>query len=78
MNNVFANPPTGMRAKLPHAAIATAIASLFAAIPAHAADAPNAKAAPAAFDVDVYRILVRYLAKNRTIDWHHLREPCAS
>jgi DNA polymerase-3 subunit epsilon len=29
--------------------------------------------APAAFDVDVYRILVRYLAKNPHVDWHDLR-----
>ena len=50
MNNVSTKTPLGMRAKLPHAAIATAIASLFAAIPAHAADAPDAKAAPAACD----------------------------
>jgi DNA polymerase-3 subunit epsilon len=31
------------------------------------------KAAPAAFDADVYRILVRYLAKNPKITWHDLR-----
>jgi DNA polymerase-3 subunit epsilon len=33
----------------------------------------TAAEAPAAFDVDVYRILVRYLAKNPHVDWHDLR-----
>jgi DNA polymerase-3 subunit epsilon len=32
-------------------------------------------AAHAAFDADVYRILVRYLAKNPKIIWHDLRSP---
>jgi DNA polymerase III subunit epsilon len=33
------------------------------------------KAPRTAFDPDVYRILVRYLAKNPKIDWHDLRVP---
>ena len=36
----------------------------------------TATEAPAAFDVDVYRILVRYLAKNPKADWHDLRDAC--
>jgi len=32
---------------------------------------------PAVFDVDVYRILARYLAKNPTPKWHDLREKAA-
>jgi hypothetical protein len=28
----------------------------------------------AGFDVDVYRILVRFLAKNPKIEWHDLRD----
>jgi DNA polymerase-3 subunit epsilon len=36
-------------------------------------DELRAKTADAAFDADVYRILVRYLAKNPRIDWHDLR-----
>jgi DNA polymerase-3 subunit epsilon len=31
----------------------------------------------AAFDVDVYRIVVRYLAKNPKIEWHDLRDPAS-
>jgi len=38
-------------------------------------DELRTKLAHAAFDVDVYRILVRYLAKNPRIDWHDLRGP---
>jgi len=34
----------------------------------------QAKDAHAAFDVDVYRIVVRYLAKNPKIEWHDLRD----
>jgi DNA polymerase-3 subunit epsilon len=36
-------------------------------------DELRTKAAHAAFDADVYRILVRYLAKNPKIAWHDLR-----
>ena len=36
-------------------------------------DELRTKTAQAAFDADVYRILVRYLAKNQRIDWHDLR-----
>lgn len=36
------------------------------------------KQAHAAFDVDVYRILVRYLKKTARIDWHPLENRCAS
>ena len=36
------------------------------------------QAALAAFDADVYRILVRYLAKNPRIDWHDLRVSTAA
>jgi DNA polymerase-3 subunit epsilon len=36
-------------------------------------DELRTKAVHAAFDADVYRILVRYLAKNPRIDWHDLR-----
>jgi DNA polymerase-3 subunit epsilon len=38
-------------------------------------DELRTKAVHAAFDADVYRILVRYLAKNPRIDWHDLRVP---
>ncbi|MEA3107394.1 MAG: polymerase subunit epsilon [Gammaproteobacteria bacterium] len=41
-------------------------------------DELRTKAAPAAFDVDVYRILVRYLAKNPRVDWRDLRDPCSA
>jgi len=34
----------------------------------------RATEAPTAFDVDVYRILVRYLAKQPNVDWHDLRD----
>jgi DNA polymerase-3 subunit epsilon len=34
----------------------------------------QAKDAHATFDVDVYRIVVRYLAKNPKIQWHDLRD----
>jgi DNA polymerase-3 subunit epsilon len=34
----------------------------------------RATKAPTAFDVDVYRILVRYLAKQPNVDWHDLRD----
>jgi DNA polymerase-3 subunit epsilon len=37
-------------------------------------DELRTKAAHAVFDADVYRILVRYLAKNPKIAWHDLRE----
>ncbi|MDP9011298.1 MAG: exonuclease domain-containing protein [Pseudomonadota bacterium] len=30
----------------------------------------------ASFDVDVYRIVVRYLAKNPAVKWHDLRDKC--
>ncbi len=33
----------------------------------------GARKSSAAFDVDVYRILVRYLAKNPSLDWLDLR-----
>ncbi len=36
------------------------------------------KQAHAAFDVDVYRILVRYLKKTPRIDWHSLENRCAT
>jgi hypothetical protein len=36
-----------------------------------------AKRSPGAFDVDVYRILVRYLAKNPDVDWQGFARPCA-
>jgi hypothetical protein len=36
-------------------------------------DELRTKTAHAAFDADVYRILVRYLGKNPRIDWHDLR-----
>jgi DNA polymerase-3 subunit epsilon len=36
-------------------------------------DELRTKAVHAAFDADVYRILVRYLAKNPKIIWHDLR-----
>ena len=35
-----------------------------------------AKPTRASFDVDVYRILVRYLAKNPAFKWHDLRAKC--
>jgi DNA polymerase III subunit epsilon len=38
-------------------------------------DELRSKAAHPGFDPDVYRILVRYLAKNPKIDWHDLRVP---
>jgi len=40
-------------------------------------DELRTKAAPAAFDADVYRILVRYLAKNPKLTWHALSAPAA-
>jgi DNA polymerase III subunit epsilon len=40
-------------------------------------DELRTKAAPAAFDADVYRILVRYLAKNPKLTWHALFAPAA-
>ena len=36
------------------------------------------KAVHAAFDADVYRILVRFLAKNPKIIWHDLRVSLAN
>jgi DNA polymerase-3 subunit epsilon len=41
-------------------------------------DELRTQAALAAFDADVYRILVRYLAKNPRIDWHDLRVSSAA
>jgi DNA polymerase-3 subunit epsilon len=40
-------------------------------------DELRTKAAPAAFDADVYRILVRYLTKNPKLTWHSLSAPAA-
>jgi DNA polymerase-3 subunit epsilon len=40
-------------------------------------DELRTKTAPSAFDADVYRILVRYLAKNPKLTWHALPAPAA-
>ncbi len=40
-------------------------------------DELRSKASAAAFDADVYRILVRYLAKNPKVTWHALSAPAA-
>jgi DNA polymerase-3 subunit epsilon len=39
-------------------------------------DELRSKAAHVDFDVDVYRILVRYLVKHPRVDWRDLRGPC--
>ena len=44
-----------------------------ASVLAEELEALAAKRASAAFDVDVYRILVRYFANNRAPDWIDLR-----